>query len=141
MYRGKPHAQKWIFQWFRHSKIKIFPLYLDNGAASGGCWTTEFLFSRGHTRIATALRKFGSTDTKIDRLLGSLVMFQFCRIIGISKIKFFNFSGTERIKSNTNINKYITLNTNKKIKTILDLLSLQVISFNKDWIFSFLLKI
>ena len=68
-------------------------------------------------------------------------MFQFCRIIGISKIKFFNFSGTERIKSNTNINKYITLNTNKKIKTILDLLSLQVISFNKDWIFSFLLKI
>ena len=27
-----------------------------------------------------------------------LLMFKICGIIGISKIKFFNFSGTERIK-------------------------------------------
>ena len=39
-------------------------------------------------------------------------------IIAISKIKFFNFSGTERVGHNTNINKYIIHNTNKKIKTI-----------------------
>ena len=47
------------------------------------------------------------------------------RIIRISKIKFFNFSSTERVKHNTNINKYIIHDdTNKKIKTIPNLLSL-----------------
>ena len=41
-------------------------------------------------------------------------MFKVCGIIAISKIKFFNFSGTERVEHNTNINKYIILI--KKIK-------------------------
>ena len=40
-------------------------------------------------------------------------MFKVCGIIGISKTKFFNFSSTERVKHNTNINKYIINNTNK----------------------------
>ena len=42
-------------------------------------------------------------------------MFKVCGIIGFSKMKFFNFSSTERVKHNTNINKYIN-NTNKKSK-------------------------
>ena len=33
-------------------------------------------------------------------LVPTLLMFKVCRIIGISKNEFFNFSGTERIKDN-----------------------------------------
>ena len=42
-----------------------------------------------------------------------LLMFKVCVIIGISKIEFFNFSGTERVKE-----------IKKKLKTIQNLLSL-----------------
>ena len=33
-----------------------------------------------------------------------VIEFEICRIIEISKIEFFNFSGTERIKTNTTLN-------------------------------------
>ena len=36
-----------------------------------------------------------------------LLMFKVCGIIGISKIEFFNFSGTERVKILTNLSWYI----------------------------------
>ena len=51
-------------------------------------------------------------------------MFKVCGIIGISKIKFFHFSGTERVIHNTNINIINTYNTNKNIKTIPNLINL-----------------
>ena len=45
-----------------------------------------------------------SNDTQVDRLCtcGPLVidMFNVCGIKGISKISFFNFSGTESVKQN-----------------------------------------
>ena len=45
-------------------------------------------------------------------------MFKVCEIIGISKIKFFSFSGTERVKKNQK--KYIYIK--KKNQTLLTLL-------------------
>ena len=44
-----------------------------------------------------------------------LLMFKVCGIIGISKIEFFNFSGTERVKQNK---------IKKNKKTVQNLLSL-----------------
>ena len=46
-------------------------------------------------------------------------MFKVCGFIGISKIEFFNFSGTERVKQNQ-----------KKLKTIQNFLSVSVSHFS-----------
>ena len=51
-----------------------------------------------------------------------LLMFKVCVIIGISKIEFFNFSGTERVKQNK-----------KNLKTIQNLLSLEVNYFSSNF--------
>ena len=67
-----------------------------------------------------------------------LLMFKACVIIGISKIEFFNFSGTERVKQNK-----------KNLKTNQNLLSLEVNYFssnfnnstNSQYVFGFLLKL
>ena len=48
-------------------------------------------------------------------------MFKVCGIIGISKIEFFNFSGTEKVKQNQ-----------KKLKTIQNLLSLKENHFSSN---------
>ena len=64
-----------------------------------------------------------------------LLMFKVCVIIGISKIKFFNFSGTERVKQNQ-----------ENLKTIQNHLSLSVNHFSSNVnnllrFFCFLLKL
>ena len=73
-------------------------------------------------------------------------MFKVCGIIGISKTKFFNFSSPERVKHNTNINKYIINNTNKKSKPFqtsqaCKTVTFQAISAKAEAFFSFLLKL
>ena len=73
-------------------------------------------------------------------------MLKVCGIIGISKIKFFNFSSTERVKHNTNINKYIINNTDKKSKPFqtsqaCKTVTFQAISTKAEAFFSFLLKL
>ena len=50
-------------------------------------------------------------------------MLKICRISGISKIKFFNFSGTEKVKAKSKT----------KIKTIRNYLSLQVNYFSSNF--------
>ena len=51
-----------------------------------------------------------------------LLMFKVCGIIGISKIGFFNFSGTERVKQNQ-----------KNLETIQNFLSLKVSDFSSNF--------
>ena len=46
-------------------------------------------------------------------LVLKLLMLKVCRVIGISKIKFFNFSGSERVKENKQKKNN---NNNNKIK-------------------------
>ena len=72
-------------------------------------------------------------------------MFKVCGIIGFSKIKFFNFSSTERVKHNTNINKYIN-NTNKKSKPFqtsqaYKSITIWAVSTKAEAFFRFLLKL
>ena len=55
---------------------------------------------------ATFFKEYSTSFLMMCRLIGSalvvfkLLMFKVCVIIGISKIKFFNFSGTERVTYN-----------------------------------------
>ena len=47
-------------------------------------------------------------------LVLKLLAFKVCGTIGISKIKFFNFYGTERVKQNQNDNNNNNNNNNNK---------------------------
>ena len=55
---------------------------------------------------ATFFKEYSTSFLMVCRLIDfalvvlKLLMFKVCEIIGISKIEFFNFSGTERVKKN-----------------------------------------
>ena len=55
---------------------------------------------------ATFFKEYSTSFLMVCRLIDfplvvlKLLMFKVCVIIGISKIEFFNFSGTERVKKN-----------------------------------------